>query len=173
MATFLPFKTSFAAIALKSANFSYEALSPDASLPGRCLCSVRSVLCVPSAWNGADADPSEADADPSVPVRGSLLLPRCTCECGSTCKLQLSPKKPALPSAMHRLGSSHVPRWTTPWGGGCIGGVTEWVWLARPCGRWFSARWAEGRCGAGVSPSWSVFPARRVSHSSLAPGPLL
>lgn len=77
---FLPFKTSLAAIALKSANFSYEALSPDSSLPGRCLCSVRSVLCVPSAWTGADADPG-------VPVRGSLLLPRCAYECGSTCQL--------------------------------------------------------------------------------------
>lgn len=71
--------------------------------------------------------------DPGVPIREglcwvTLLLPRCACECGSTCKLWLSREKTALPSALHRLGSPRAPWWKTPQGGWHIGGVTEWVW---------------------------------------------
>lgn len=83
LATFLPFKTGLAVTALNSADFEYKDLSLHVSLLGRRLCPVHAVICVPSAWNGADSDPGVPMTEP-VPwlsccargVRASMVRKR-------------------------------------------------------------------------------------------------
>ena len=104
LATFLPFKTGLAVIALNSADFEYKDLSLHVSLLERRLCPVHTVICVPSAWNGADSDPGVPITEP---------VPWLSC-CSRGVRVSMVRKCHHFLAICTEIGSPREPQWKTP-----------------------------------------------------------